>query len=282
MLPNAIPVFYSPLMVAKARGYSPSPAKPGAAVTAWSDAGLPIVIKSPKPLGEAELSAAHDEHYVSDVLACRRTNGHGNRSADVARSLPYTCGAMLAAADEAIANGIGAVAPVSGFHHAGYDYAGGFCTFNGLMITAMSLGGRVGILDFDEHWGNGTDQIIRHLEQDDRIEHFSQGKYDHPDGEDFLAGLPKLLERFADCRVVLYQAGADCHIDDPLGGFLTTEQIMRRDAIVFSTLREMKVPVAWNLAGGYQADFDKVLEIHTNTMRVFAESFYNQGASHAK
>ena len=278
---HSIPVFYTPLMVANSNGYSPSPSKPSAVVTAWLDAGLPININRVKALDDAELAVAHDPDYIADVLSGRRNNGHGNRSISIAATLPYTCGAMVAAADAAIDNGVGAVAPVSGFHHAGYDYGGGFCTFNGLMVAAMSIDGPVGILDFDEHWGNGTDQIIRHLDQVDRIEHFSQGRYPHPDAEAFLEGLPAMLERFEDCRVVLYQAGADCHIDDPLGGFLTTQQIMRRDAIVFSTLRRMGVPVAWNLAGGYQEDFSKVIEIHTNTMRAFADSFYNQGESHA-
>ena len=74
-----------------------------------------------------------------------------------------------------------------------------------------------------------------------------------------------------DCDVVLYQAGADAHIDDPLGGWLTTEQLRRRDAIVFDGLRKLGVPVAWNLAGGYQREADGsipvVIEIHTNTAR---------------
>ena len=59
--------------------------------------------------------------------------------------------------------------------------------------------------------------------------------------------------------------------DDPLGGWLTTAQLRERDAIVFATLRELDIPVAWNLAGGYQVEADgsipKVLEIHTNTAR---------------
>jgi acetoin utilization deacetylase AcuC-like enzyme len=82
----------------------------------------------------------------------------------------------------------------------------------------------------------------------------------------------------ADCDVVLYQAGADPHLDDPLGGWLTTEQLRRRDAGVFASFREIGVPVAWNLAGGYQKAADgsipRVLEIHDNTaiecVRTFA------------
>jgi acetoin utilization deacetylase AcuC-like enzyme len=35
----------------------------------------------------------------------------------------------------------------------------------------------------------------------------------------------------ADCEVLLYQAGADPHINDPLGGWLTTAQLRERDRI---------------------------------------------------
>ena len=65
---------------------------------------------------------------------------------------------------------------------------------------------------------------------------------------------------------MLYQAGADCHVDDPLGGWLTTEQMLRRDEMVFAGLAALRVPVAWNLAGGYQTPIRKVLELHDNTM----------------
>lgn len=265
------PVFYSPRMVADSGGFSPSAAKPAVVVKAWEDAGLPIVICEPLIATLPMLDAAHDPQFIREVMDGRRANGHGNTSHKLAATLPYTCGAMVAAAREAINNERGAVAPVSGFHHAGYDHAGGYCTFNGLMVAAMSLRDEeVGILDFDMHYGNGTDDIINKLDQGARITHYTQGKYNDPLSADlWLARLPRLLERFEFCDVVLYQAGADPHIDDPLGGWLTTEQLYQRDEIVFKKLAEMQVPVAWNLAGGYQSDFDKVVEVHVNTMRAF-------------
>jgi acetoin utilization deacetylase AcuC-like enzyme len=73
-----------------------------------------------------------------------------------------------------------------------------------------------------------------------------------------------------DCDIVLYQAGADPHVSDPYGGWLTTPELRRRDAMVFDALSSHKVPVVWNLAGGYQVEPDgsipKVLEVHDNTM----------------
>lgn len=272
-----VPVFYSPRMVADSGGFSPSAAKPAAVVKAWTDSKMPIVIREPLIVTLPMLNAAHDPHFICEIMDGRKANGHGNKSHKLAATLPYTCGAMVEAAREAISNSKGAVAPVSGFHHAGYDYAGGFCTFNGLMVAAMALpDDEVGILDFDMHYGNGTDNIILTLDQGSRITHYTQGKYADPeDAEDWLRKLPRLLERFEFCDVVLYQAGADPHIKDPLGGWLTTDQLFRRDLIVFKKLRDMQVPVAWNLAGGYQSDFDKVVEVHVNTMRAFVEAHHN-------
>jgi hypothetical protein len=52
---------------------------------------------------------------------------------------------------------------------------------------------------------------------------------------------------------------------------MTTEQLARRDRIVFETAAQIGLPVAWNLAGGYQRDagrgIEPVLDIHRNTMK---------------
>lgn len=76
--------------------------------------------------------------------------------------------------------------------------------------------------------------------------------------------IPSLVNQLADCDLILYQAGADSHIDDPLGGFLTTEQIKQRDAIVFREAKCWDIPLVWNLAGGYQID---ALPNRTNSIK---------------
>src|SRR5687768_2485938 len=123
-------------MVADSESYSPSAAKPRAVVESWRN--LPIEVIAPVPAAIEDLIRAHDERFVRAILACEEPNGFGNRSRAVAASLPYTSGAMLAAARHAIEHG-SAAAPCSGFHHAGFRSAGGFCTFNGLMVTAGAL-----------------------------------------------------------------------------------------------------------------------------------------------
>jgi len=272
-------ILYTDLMVADSESFSPSAHKPREVVKSWQALDLPLEIIAPDPVTVEQFALAHDRRFVEDVLACRKANGFGNRSAAVAASLPYTSGSMLAAAREAVRNGRVAVAPCSGFHHATYDTVQGFCTFNGLMVTACVLRleaavSRVGILDFDQHWGNGTDDILRRLGAD-WIRHYSAGAgWDSPrQATRFLDAIPRLVESMADCDVILYQAGADPHVDDPLGGWLTTGQLRDRDRLVFENAARLSVPIAWNLAGGYQSPLRNVLDIHDNTMRECAAVF---------
>jgi len=273
-------VYYTPKMVAQEGGFSRSPQKPALAVEAWKAAGIPLDIEEPPPVTVEELSLAHDRKHVESILSLREKNGFGNLDLLIAASLPYTTGSMLAAARWAMAHRSSASAPCSGFHHARWDRAAAFCTFNGLMVTACTLrreglAERVAILDCDQHMGDGTEDIIKRLKANSWVRHVTA--YEHYKEEPgLLERLPEFIAQFVDCDVVLYQAGADPHVDDPLGGYLTTEQLAERDRIVFRECRQRGLPVAWNLAGGYQSDFAKVLEIHTNTALACQEIFYSQ------
>lgn len=274
--PAVLPVFYRPEMVARTESFSPSAAKPEATVASWQRGGLSIRILSPEPVTVAQYSLAHSPRHVAAILAGKADNGFNNRSPEVAAALPYTTGALLSAARHVLVHGGFAAAPCSGMHHARYSSVGGYCTFNGLMVTACvlraeGLVSRVGILDFDMHYGDGTDEIITRLKARDWVRHFTAGRYydDEEQAQEFLARIPEIARSMRDCDVVLYQAGADPHVDDPLGGWLTTEQLRLRDAAVFAAFHELGVPVVWNLAGGYQVERDgsipKLLEIHDNT-----------------
>lgn len=195
----------------------------------------------------------------------------------MAASLPYTSGALLTAARWALEVRGAVAAPVSGFHHAGWDRAADFCNFNGLMVTALALraerpGLRVGILDYDYHYGNGTDDILDRVGREGIVRITAGERWHHDaDPRAFLENIRHDLQAMAHCDLVLYQAGADPHVDDPLGGLLTTQQLAMRDWRVFSGLREMGIPVAWDLAGGYQDRLAKVVGIHVNTMRAVVQ-----------
>ena len=267
-----IPVFYAEEMLADSDSRSPSARKPKAVIDAWRLAGLPIELRPIVPATVEDLSLAHHPDFVRSVLAGESENGFGNRREDVARSLPFTNGTMLNAARACLTTGI-ACAPTSGFHHAGYATATMFCTFNGLMVAALRLlrdqqVRRVLILDCDYHYGNGTDEIIERLNLANEIENATFGRSFHsaPQAERYLAHLAHIASTFTDFDLVLYQAGADAHVDDPLGGILDSDQMRRRDRTVFEAASAAGVPLAWNLAGGYQVPVSKVVKLHLATM----------------
>ena len=279
-----LPVFFTPRMVARSGSFSPSAAKPLQVVESWKRRGFPIEIHEPAPVTVDELSRIHDRRHVVAILAGKAENGFGNRSREVAASLPFTSGSMLSAARHVLRHGGVAAAPSSGFHHAGYNYTAGFCTFNGLMVTAAALLAaglvrRILILDCDMHFGDGTEEIIERLGARDWVSHFTAGAHFHSPEQvgAFFKRLVKVLEEARDCDLILYQAGADSHVDDPLGGWLETSQLLRRDRIVFEQAARMGIPLVWNLAGGYQVEADgsipRVLEIHDNTVRACVSAY---------
>lgn len=278
-----IPVFFSPEQVVHAdMGASPSAGKPPLVVASWRNAGFPIEVLPVSPVTVADFERAHYPDFVRDILACKLDNGFGNKHPAVAASLPWTSGSMLTAARHLISTRTPvAVSPTSGFHHASYAKAEGFCTFNGLMVTVLALRAdgfkeRIGILDLDEHYGNGTVDILDVTAEPDVL-HYTFGEQQdigRTGGARWLQGLPAVVQWFRGCGVVLYQAGADPHEHDPYSrGILSTQQLYLRDQIVFRELSAMGIPVVWNLAGGYQTPLRKVLDIHDNTMRACTEVY---------
>lgn len=267
---DSIDVYYSPKQVSCPPGASPSPRKPALVVADWAKQDFPIHIVEPVPVSREQIALAHERSYVDGILNCVLLNGFRGRHKDVADSLPWTCGSLLSAARCALNNGSVACSPTSGFHHAAYESGFGYCTFNGLMITALALKQegkvrRVAILDCDQHYGDGTAEIIDELAIG-WIRHISCEYRSPSEANPFLNNLPSVVRGFADCDLLIYQAGADQHMNDPLGGFLTTAELAERDRIVFSEAKNAGIPVVWNLAGGYQDPLSHVLTIHRNTM----------------
>lgn len=286
---HSMPVFYVPQMVGKPTGTdSPSAAKPEQVIADWLASpkiAERIEVVAFDPIGRDVIAQAHDPQYVEGVLERREDNGFGERSKSVADSLPYTSGSMLAAALHVLAEPDDwdarcriACSPSSGFHHAGYEFGTGYCTFNGLMIAAVELKrrkliDRLLVLDCDQHYGDGTTDImaalslkwVTHVTHGGKLPGSYRGK------KDMIEQIKRRLPEFTGPRaLVLYQAGADCHVDDPLGGFLSTEDMRERDELVFSLAVAHRVPLVWNLAGGYQRDESRsirpVLDLHRNTV----------------
>lgn len=278
-------VFYRPEQNTDYKNsFSPSASKPKKVVEDWLAQAYitPHDIQSFEPLSVDTIALAHDRRYVEGVLSGALENGFGNKSKQVASTLPCTTGSFLAAAEYALKHNTHTLSPTSGFHHACHSGGGGYCTFNGLMITALHLqktgqAQTVGILDLDQHYGNGTDQIIEKLgatgiENRSAGAHFATAKdVGGNSARNYWKWLEESLDIMRRCDIVLYQAGVDCHNNDPLGGYLSSKQMMVREEMVVLGLA--RKPMVTNLAGGYQIDeagtFQPVINLH----RILAKTY---------
>ncbi len=253
--------------------FSPSAGKPAKALDSWKKLDSTIETISFKPATREQFYKVHDRKYVDGVLDLKCSNGFGNRVPEVAAALPYVAGSIVAATLHAFKTGETAFSPTSGAHHACFDHGGGYCTFNFLALAAVEVyeagAKKVAIVDCDMHGGNGTIDIINKLGLH-FIKHYSFG-YDQSihDKDLWKSQFPaKVRNILQDVDILIYNAGADPHRDDPLGGVLTTEELKERDDIVLGIAHELQVPVAISLAGGYQDPLRKVLDIHDNTYLV--------------
>lgn len=245
---------------------------------------LNIEFVDPIALSIDDIKLCHEPSFVDGVMSLQRPNGFGTFSESVVESLPWTNGAMYKAAKVAIEEKVPTAALVSGFHHAGYNGFEGFgyfCTFNGLMITATKLindGCKcVAIVDCDMHDGNGTDDILTSKLSTlyrDKCININFGKLFKHKGhaQIYLNYFNVVRQKLVDYKpdVIIYEAGADVHINDPFGGILTEEQMYERDIKMFTIAKELDIPITWCLAGGYQVidgKCDFVLQLHLNTFK---------------
>lgn len=257
--------------------FSPSAGKPAKVLESWHKLGIPFEVSSFEPLTIDEMALAHDRFYVEGVLSLEEPNGFGNTNIEVAAALPWVCGSMVATALHTYKTGELSFSPTSGAHHACYAHGMCYCTFNFLAMAAIKVhkvgASSIGILDLDNHHGNGTVNIIERLNLD-YIKHYSFGNEflnSSDDAEEWLQRLPDVMTAFSGVDLLIYNAGVDPHVDDPLGGILTTRQMTLRDRLVFKIAKQLELKVCVSLAGGYQVDPDgsisKLLELHDTTFK---------------
>lgn len=219
------------------------------------------------------LSKVHDPKYVKSIFNGVCPNGYGVNNQKMNDHSAHSCLILRDAARSVrYAASINApiFAPVSGFHHSGYAYGGGYCTFNGLVLAADAFryvhghSTNVLIIDGDGHFGDGTADLIAHGSRD----WLTQCSLDKSSvGGDALRSLRLAREALAakNWDLVLYQAGADSHIDDPyMSGYLNDEEWKARDEIVFGHCAKNRIPCVFNLAGGYNGS--KTILLHTSTV----------------
>ena len=238
-----------------------------------------------KPADRASIERVHPPEYV-DMLEGLAARGGGALDADTflgprsLESVLASAGAALGAVEQGMKEGraLGVTRPPG--HHALATRAMGFCFLNNVVLAArhaQALGlGRVLIVDWDVHHGNGTQALV---EQDPSVRFVSMHQYPwypgtgaadergvgnvfnvpRPGGlpratyvRDLLAGVDAALDHW-EPDALLISAGFDSLAGDPLGEFT-----LEPDDITTWThaLRErMKTrPVVAVLEGGYRLD----------------------------
>lgn len=289
-----IPVFYSDAQVHDAGSFSKSPLKPGMLARKIALDPDFEMRDSFGPVTREQLVQVHDEAHIAGLFDGTVANGFGNKSKKDFTAIRYTGGNLLAAAEWAVAYqrhgnpNTDIIHPgvvwslTSGFHHAGHDFCGGFCTVECLTLAAYELqkyrGMKTLILDEDAHYGNGCLNIIMHKGMENYCEYMQSNATHRLPGESSLTYFTEQLESMLVSfmpNIIMYQAGADNWIGDPLGGALTMQRLFLRDKTVFKLARKYSIPVVVTLAGGYADNFDDTLAIHMNTGVAMKQVYLN-------
>jgi acetoin utilization deacetylase AcuC-like enzyme len=184
-----------------------------------------------------------------------------------------------------------------GTHHAGSNWAEGFCLLNDQAIAAnyllsKGLSSRILIIDLDVHQGNGTAEIFRNEE---RVFTFSmhadknfpfrkeQSNLDIglPDGTSDQEYLTLLLAHlnvlFAkhEPDFVFYLAGVDILSTDKLGKLnISTKACKERDEMVLGFCKKLKIPVQVSMGGGYSPKVSDIVDAHCNTFRIAHDLYF--------
>lgn len=247
----------------------------------------------------ARLQGLHDPAYLDAFLhgraplASRQGIAWTPRVRDASLAM---LGGQLQAAQHALDHGI-AMNIARGFHHAHPAAGSGYCALNGLALLAHAMPGRrIMVLDCDEHGGNGTEEFAARLPNLHAVSIFGTrfgcvgGQRSwayHVTHDEGYARYRAVLEEAAGLvdlvkpDLLVYQAGADCHRDDPKSQLkLDTEELQDRDLTVFRMARRKRVPILFVVAGGYQAAA-RVARLNANTVRAAVTAWSEDAATRA-
>lgn len=164
-------------------------------------------------------------------------------------------------------------------HHAGKDYAGGYCFINNAAVAAhwLSPHGNVALLDVDYHCGNGTQDIF--YERDDvlTISIHADPDFEYPsyyghadergsgrgfgyhhnfplpkgtDDDSYLVTLQRALELIRGYQpgYLVVSAGMDIYADDPLGTIKVSTEGIRE---IGERIASLNLPTVVVMEGGY-------------------------------
>lgn len=201
-------------------------------------------------------------------------------------------GGTVAAARRALERRVG-MNLGGGTHHAGRDFARGYCLFNDVVVTleqlrAEGLVRRALVVDCDVHQGDGTAQLLGpdpdafclslHGARNYPFERIpSDLDYDLPSGtgdDEYLRVLADALDvaiPAARPEIAFFLAGADPWEGDRLGRLaLSKDGLRARDELVLDRLLGIGAAVVVVLAGGYAPDVVDTVDINAATVAAVA------------
>ena len=243
----------------------------------------------PYPCSVDTLKGAHSETYINNII---------NKSLDqnqvkkigfplvdsvVKRSLVATGGTVLAS-KLALEHRI-ACNTAGGSHHANFDGGAGYCVFNDVAVAAnyllnKGLVKKILIVDLDVHQGNGNSDIFENNKNVFTFSMHSKSNYpakksksdldieleDNTEDQKYIETLKDSIQLLNKQKFdfVFYIAGVDVHFNDRLGKLkLSDDGIKKREEIVIGNFFSKKIPICGVLGGGYNKNFDKLVELHS-------------------
>ena len=243
----------------------------------------------PYPCSDETLKRAHSENYIKQIknktldMNAIKKIGFPLVDSVIQRSLVATGGTVLAS-KLAINYGL-ACNTAGGSHHANFNSGAGYCVFNDVAVAThylldRGLAGRILILDLDVHQGNGNSDIFKDNKNVFTFSMHSKTNYplkksisdldvelnDNMDDHDYLKVLKYYLVELnkENFDFVFYIAGVDIHFNDRLGKLkISDEGIRTRDEIVTENFFSKGIPLCGVLGGGYNKDFNKLVELHS-------------------
>ena len=251
----------------------------------------------PAPCSIETLKEAHSEKYILDIKNKTLSEkdikkiGFPFNDSVVRRSFVATGGTVLAS-KLAINFGL-ACNTAGGSHHANFDGGAGYCVFNDVAVAAKyllnrGLANRILIVDLDVHQGNGNSEIFKDNSNVFTFSMHSKSNYpakkslsdldvelkDNTEDKEYLDILKFNLANLNDENFdyVFYIAGVDIHYNDRLGKLKITDQgINLRDNIVIDNFFSKRIPICGVLGGGYNKDFNKLIELHSSLHKTCAK-----------
>ncbi len=248
----------------------------------------------PAPATVEEVLLVHTQEYVNDLLGYvhtpRTVPSELPISKEVVDSFFLATGGTILACRLALDCGR-ALNLTGGFHHCFPSKAEGFCYLHDFAaaIRCLERDGKIqrtAVIDCDLHQGNGTAVIFA---DDPDVYTFSihqENLYPLKQRSDLDIGLgdfdgddvymehihrvvPEIVENHRP-DLVVYEAGADPFKGDQLGTLqLSKECLFERDCFILRECAKRDIPVAGVLGGGYAADPEDTVEIHTKTCVAF-------------